>query len=219
MKLSKQTRTAVLGLALVLLVIGVVQLVGNLRAQPTTRVLAAATDLAVGARLTESNTSWVELPAQLASEYASGAETLGLAVALPVRAHEFIVRRALKSEATASQATGRDSVLVTLQPASLPVAPLRAGDLVDVWVSLPAAGSGGAAAVATTVPMLAAPAAIISAVSADATGFGAAARTVDLLIASADLPGVLAATMAQRPEVVLVRSATLASAGRLGGGK
>lgn len=219
MKLSKQTRTAVLGLALVLLAIGVVQLVGNLRAQPTTRVLAAATDLAVGARLSEGNTSWVELPAQLAGEYASGDRTLGLAVALPVRAHELIALRALKFEATASSSTGRDSVLVTLQPASLPVAPLRAGDLVDVWVNLPAGGSGGAAAVAATVPMLAAPAAIVSAVSADATSFGAAARTVDLLVASADLPGVLAATMAQRPAVVLVRSATLASVGQLGGGK
>ena len=206
------------GLAVVLLAIGVVQLLAGLRAAPTTRVLAATTDLAVGVRLTEGNTQWVELPKAIASEYAAEGEGLGLVVALPLRAHQFIARNALNANGSSTADANPRNVLVTLQPSNLPVAGLRSGDLVDVWVNPPAAvGAAGAAGSASAsgngaAPMLAAPAAIVSAVSADTTGFGATARTVDLLIAAEDLPGVLAASMAQRPDIVLVRAATLAAA-------
>ncbi|MEN9606181.1 MAG: hypothetical protein RL605_9 [Actinomycetota bacterium] len=206
------------GLAVVLLAIGVVQLLAGLRAAPITRVLAATTDLAVGVRLTEGNTQWVELPKAIASEYAAEGEGLGLVVALPLRAHQFIARNALNANGSSTADANPRNVLVTLQPSNLPVAGLRSGDLVDVWVNPPAAvGAAGAAGSASAsgngaAPMLAAPAAIVSAVSADTTGFGATARTVDLLIAAEDLPGVLAASMAQRPDIVLVRAATLAAA-------
>ena len=206
------------GLAVVLLAIGVVQLLAGLRAAPTTRVLAATTDLAVGVRLTEGNTQWVELPKAIASEYAAEGDGLGLVVALPLRAHQFIARNALNANGSSTADANPRNVLVTLQPSNLPVAGLRSGDLVDVWVNPPAAaGVAGAAGSASAsgngaAPMLAAPAAIVSAVSADTTGFGATARTVDLLIAAEDLPGVLAASMAQRPDIVLVRAATLAAA-------
>lgn len=221
MKISRQTRLAMVGLAVVLLAIGVVQLLAGLRAAPTTRVLAATTDLAVGVRLTEGNTQWVELPKAIASEYAAEGEGLGLVVALPLRAHQFIARNALNANGSSTADANPRNVLVTLQPSNLPVAGLRSGDLVDVWVNPPAAvgvaGAAGAAGSASAsgngaAPMLAAPAAIVSAVSADTTGFGATLRTVDLLIAAEDLPGVLAASMAQRPDIVLVRAATLAAA-------
>ena len=199
MRLSRLTKRVILLFGLALLVLGIWELISQVRPPATVRVLAASRDLPVGAAFNSASTTWLELPVPSSAAYLNQIPKKGSIMLDSVPAGELIPLRSVGLYPFSGRA------VLTIKPAILPVRQLRVGDMVDVWVQR---ASSPTNQVNPALELVATEAEVV-AISTEQGAFAASGQRVDLSVSRGQLEGLVGATLTAQAQIELVRAASL----------